>query len=325
MKLLSIIIPIYNVEEYIEKCLNSIYNQKADENLFEVIAVIDGSPDNSIEIVKHFAKKHSNIIIIDKENGGVSSARNIGIEKAEGKYITFVDPDDTLYSNSLEGILQVVSNKKPDIIVLNSYKEIDKSEVYSWRNKLNEDEFYCGLEAYNKGYTRSAIWGVLYNTTFLKEKNLLFPLGIKNSEDAIFFLKCQINAKSIIFKDIDTYNVYTRPGSASQDISLEKIELWFKSLECIKEYKKSQCTNEIEKSMADGLTFAIISDITKHAIKQMKWEAISFLKKNNIKDYTPICRENIKRSSLFNKILKITLNKSQTAFFLISYLRYRNI
>ena len=77
---LSLILPIYNVEEYIPKCLDSIYAQGLDEENFEVISVVDGSPDNSIDVVNEHSKRHKNLVVIDTENGGVSSARNKGIE-----------------------------------------------------------------------------------------------------------------------------------------------------------------------------------------------------------------------------------------------------
>lgn len=99
--LVSIIIPIYNVEQYIEQCFTSIYAQDISEDIFEVIAVNDGTPDNSMSIVKTIASQHKNLVIINQENQGLSVARNTGLDHAKGEYIWFVDSDDWLTKDSL--------------------------------------------------------------------------------------------------------------------------------------------------------------------------------------------------------------------------------
>ena len=101
---LSIIIPIYNVEKYINECLKSIYDQKVCDDDFEIIAVNDGTPDKSMMIVEKYALEHDNLRIINKVNEGVASARNVGIAKAIGNYIAFVDADDYIEKDSLENI-----------------------------------------------------------------------------------------------------------------------------------------------------------------------------------------------------------------------------
>ena len=127
MKLFSVILPIYNVENYIDKCLNSIYSQKIDDELFEVIAVNDGSPDNSMEIVRKYVEYHSNLHIVNKENGGVSSARNEGIRIANGKYLLFIDPDDLIIPNSLIQLLDKLNtNCEVELYILRSYNHFTK-------------------------------------------------------------------------------------------------------------------------------------------------------------------------------------------------------
>jgi len=94
MKTVSVVIPIYNVQDYLTKCLNSLYDQLNDT--IEVILVNDGSTDNSLEICRKYAEKYPNTIVIDKENGGLSDARNVGTEAASGEYIYYLDSDDWL-------------------------------------------------------------------------------------------------------------------------------------------------------------------------------------------------------------------------------------
>lgn len=320
---LSLILPIYNVEKYIPRCLDSIYTQGLDENEFEIIAVIDGSPDRSINIVNEYSKQHKNIVVIDKENGGVSSARNMGIKVAKGEYIMFVDPDDTLIPESLKKIYTSLEIQEVDIAVLRSYNTDGNIEQFRWKNRIKEKEIYTGIDVYKKGYTRGGVWGVVYNKRFLTNNNLEFPLNIKNSEDAFFFMQCQIKANSMIFFDIDTYLVFTRPGSASQEMSKERLSLWFNTLKLIKDFKNNNAKRQIEITMADGLTYSIISDITKNAIRTMGWNAMKFLLEHNVNDFLPICKENVNRSSNATYIMKKIINISFTIFFCISYLRYK--
>ena len=105
-ELISIIVPIYNVENYLRMCLDSIQNQTYQN--FECLLINDGSPDNSAEICREYVAKDARFRYFEKENGGLSSARNYGIERAEGSFITFVDSDDWLEANSLE----ILSDKK---------------------------------------------------------------------------------------------------------------------------------------------------------------------------------------------------------------------
>lgn len=320
---LSLILPIYNVEEYIPKCLDSIYAQGLDEENFEVISVVDGSPDNSIDVVNEHSKRHKNLVVIDTENGGVSSARNKGMEVAKGEYIMFIDPDDTLIAGSLKKIYTSLEIQEVDIAVLRSYNTSGNIEQFPWNKRIKPNVTNSGLEIYEKGYTRGGVWGVVYNKQFLNDNKLEFPLNIKNSEDAFFFMQCQILANRMIFLDIGAYMVFTRPGSASQDMSRERLSLWFNTLKLIKDFKSNSAKGQVEISMADGLTYSIISDITKNAIRTMGWNARKFLVEHNIYDFLPISNENVIRSNKASYIMKRIINISFAMYFCISYLRYK--
>ena len=111
-KQLSIIVPVYNVEKYIYKCIDSLYHQGLSDDCFEIIIVNDGTLDTSMKIVSSFVDQHSNIKIINQENQGLSVARNNGLAQAEGDYILFVDSDDFIVDNSLGIILQNALNSK---------------------------------------------------------------------------------------------------------------------------------------------------------------------------------------------------------------------
>ena len=117
MKKISCIIPIYNVENYIEKCIMSIENQYTDD--IEIIAVNDGTPDHSIDKIKSFP----NVTIINKANGGLSSARNEGIKHANGEYIWFIDGDDYIEDGAIKKLIDVIDKNASDVILFNYYKK----------------------------------------------------------------------------------------------------------------------------------------------------------------------------------------------------------
>lgn len=215
---ISIIIPIYNVEEYIESCLVSIYSQKVDEDYFEVIAVNDGTLDKSMEIVNEFSKGHNNIRIINKINGGVSSARNLGIESAQGDFFLFVDADDMINKDALRQLFLFLSeNSKSEIVVIKSLTEGGK-ELYKWSDSIISQEPYTGVEVFQKGFYRGSVCGVAFNAVFIRKQQIHFPLGVKNGEDAIFFTYCQALAKRMCFVDIAFYLVVERKKSASRGV-----------------------------------------------------------------------------------------------------------
>ncbi len=114
MKMFSIIVPIYKVESYIKECIETVVNQNYDN--YELILVDDGSPDNSGRICDEYKKKYSNIVVIHKENGGISDARNAGIKAAKGKYIMFLDGDDTLNAGVLQKIANILDEEEVDIL-----------------------------------------------------------------------------------------------------------------------------------------------------------------------------------------------------------------
>lgn len=123
---LSIIIPVYNVEKYIEKCIISLIDQNIPHSDYEILVINDGTKDNSVAIVKELQKDFANIRLIEKENGGLSSSRNKGIEYAKGEYIWFVDSDDYIDNNVLSQLLEKVFNENLDIVIF-GHKEIEEA------------------------------------------------------------------------------------------------------------------------------------------------------------------------------------------------------
>ena len=155
----SVIVPVYNVYDYLDLCLKSLVNQKFDN--YEVIVVNDGSPDNSEEIMQKYAKKYpSKIRCFTKKNGGVSSARNYGLKRARGEYVVFVDSDDYVANNYLKVLYDKIIRTSSDMVICNMYKTYtDRKEEMIGLNKVTNDNLKNALlsmpACWNKMYKKS--------------------------------------------------------------------------------------------------------------------------------------------------------------------------
>lgn len=208
MDVISIVVPIYNMEKYLERCLNSIMQQIYTN--IEIILVNDGSNDNSLLICKEYQKKDARIKIIDKQNEGVSVARNIGIESATGKYIGFVDPDDWIEPEMYESMHNTITGNNSNIVFCN-YSKDSKISSSPRLLKTKKDVLYkpdiidefisnmIGIEDILPKYYNimGCIWRCLYRRDFIERYNLKFIPGITIMEDLIFTVEALINCDKI--------------------------------------------------------------------------------------------------------------------------------
>ena len=177
MKKISVIVPVYNVEEFLPQCLDSILAQTLTE--LEIICIDDGSPDNSGKILDDYAKKDNRIIVIHQNNGGVSLARNTGIKNATGKYIGFVDPDDWIDKDFYQNLYQAAEDYQADIVGTGfcSFKNNKKKTMYSVKkNKIAltmEDKFKIFNMPKN-----NFVWTKIYKRDMICKQNLFFPIGM---------------------------------------------------------------------------------------------------------------------------------------------------
>lgn len=220
--LISIVIPVYNAEKYLEQCLNSITNQTYKN--FEVILVNDGSIDHSESICMDFVKVDTRFKYFTKVNGGASSARNLGLDNAQGKYITFIDADDWVDENHLEVLINNIKENNSDMAV-SSIKKFDnvsrfKFRVYSNQekyllnyNKLNREEFLVILP---KLIHASNSYKIAVSKLFKKElvMDIRFDESIVYGEDLDFFFKIYNNISIISCVDEVTY-VYRRHNEST--------------------------------------------------------------------------------------------------------------
>ena len=207
---LSIIIPVYKVEKYIQKCLDSIFLQGVDERSYEVIVVNDGTPDNSMAIVARFASEHANVAVINQENQGLSMARNTGLAHAKGDYIWFVDSDDWLTSDSIDYVLQVLQQNNFDIISSDLIYSHD-DENLDWSVNRKHDAIITP-EHYLTSYPVGAVQRYVIKKDFLILNNLQFYPGIYH-EDAELAPRMIIKSKGVFMLSKHLYHYYQRENS----------------------------------------------------------------------------------------------------------------
>jgi glycosyltransferase involved in cell wall biosynthesis len=206
MKILSIIVPIYNVEKYLAKCLHSILSISLDKDLYEVILVNDGSSDKSADIAQEICMYNSNVILCSQENHGLSAARNHGLTKATGKYIWFVDSDDYIESQNVDRIINILmSNEDIDIVMgIYNYVNSNFTKVIN-DNVANPGQIISGKDALLNGYNPGGVWRLIYKRSFITENNLDLYVGISR-EDVEFNLKAMTLAQKVFVTDIIIYN-----------------------------------------------------------------------------------------------------------------------
>jgi|SRR5690606_9884441 len=263
--LISFILPVFNAEKYINKCINSILAQNND--LIEIILVNDGSTDGSANICNYFADNYNNIKVYHQNNMGVSSARNMGIKLAKGKWICFVDTDDWLTKNSLKLFDNTLNSENFEIIIARSYLVDNhslKQEKYPFSSNLVGDT-YSGKDILLKHhYYRGSVWGVFYRKNFLINNNIQFPKNISNGEDSIFILICFLYAKFIKFENIDFYRVFQRQGSASRNWDFNRVLSMNNNLIYVNNYiESSKNLNDYNLHVLHFAIYNIISSIYK--------------------------------------------------------------
>lgn len=216
---LSIIVPVYNVEKYLERCINSLINQDIDDKEYEIIMVNDGSTDNSKAIADLLVEKHDNISLYCQENQGLSGARNTGIEHAKGKYLMFVDSDDYLKDNSLANLINTCEKNHLDVCHFR-LKWLPGNHVGNIGN-LRFNVIYNNKDILNDGSLIGSACSNVYNTALLRKYNLTFYRGITH-EDVEFSTRLFCHAqRTMIIKEVIYYYV-SNPVSLSKNKSYEQ-------------------------------------------------------------------------------------------------------
>lgn len=221
--LISVIIPVYNVEMYLNNCIDSVINQTYKN--IEIILVDDGSTDDSANICDDYAKKDSRIKVIHKENGGLSDARNAGTKVSTGKYITFIDSDDYIEKDYVEYLYELLTKNKTNMsiaayTVISQEKKINIGNGYTDKVLTTEECLERMLCEY--GFTISSC-AKLYNKDLFK--NVEFPKGKLNEDNGTTY-KLIMQCKEIAYGNKSVYNYYKRENSiTTSKFNLKKLDL----------------------------------------------------------------------------------------------------
>ena len=222
MPKLSIIVPVYKVEQYLHKCIDSILSQTFTD--FELILIDDGSPDRCGEICDEYAAKDERIIVIHQKSQGVSAARNAGLDIARGEYIGFVDSDDWIESRMYEIMLATAKNKQVDVVICGCHLWLE-SEEYLCNDLMDEGEYDRKVLLRNMYESHNPLGGVLWNKIFRFDpiKEVRFREHMQNCEDGVFIIESFFRYNSGIKLGIPFYNVLQRNSSASRSNDIGRV------------------------------------------------------------------------------------------------------
>lgn len=310
MKKISIIVPIYNTEKYLNRCIESLINQTY-KNL-EIILVNDGSADNSLDICNAFAKKDKRIKVYNKENGGQSSARNLALDKVTGDFIGFVDSDDWISLDTYEYLTNLITKSSADIAFIEriytqgTIKTTNKKiveKIYE-KEKIIEEYLNYGMKTGNYG---------LPNYLYKKElfKDIYFPDG-KICEDIVTNYKLMKKAKKIVKSNkICYYYFQDNKSTTRNEFSKKDFDLIFACDELIQLSKnENQRIKKMVKEKRDRTDFSLLAKIAYYGIKgdENYEEEIKKMLKRLRKNYVELMFTNMK-----------IIRKVQLTFFIINY------
>ena len=276
----SIVIPVYNVEKYIDKCLNSILNQTYSN--FEVIIVNDGSPDNSQNIIDKYVKSDNRFKSYIKSNGGLSDARNYGVKYCSGDYLLFVDSDDYVENNCLDKINEaLIANNDIDVIKI-KINIVDDSGNLIRKEKGLDKEGYTDFNELAKIEFLEPAWSYIYNLSFWNRNNFKYMKGVVH-EDFGLTPEILMRAKKVYYLNFYGYNYVQRAGSIMTSNTSDK--MYKKAYDMLKQYDRLIDLNyekdtRIYKSFLSNAIIAKAKMLSKKQKKEFKKELI----KRNVVD-----------------------------------------
>jgi glycosyltransferase involved in cell wall biosynthesis len=330
--LISIIIPVYNMEKYLDRCLHSVLNQTY-ENL-EIILVDDGSTDNSPNMCDNYALKDGRIKVVHKENGGLSDARNAGIRIATGDYIGYVDSDDWIEPNMYECMYKACAGNNAQLAVCRYFREYDDKTVNDGTSKVeifSRDEILNIYITDKDGYmVYNSVWSKLFKRELVE--GMLFPKG-KNSEDIMYTTRAFCKLDKAAYIDTCLYHyVIDRKDSImnvdkTQRMFRDELPFWQEHIKCIRENVSDYMADLAAYYYYRRLLFYYvdtnnkgIADLVKHDLTKVK---MIYSKEKNIVSRGDRARMNLFLISpklylnivkLYNKVIVPVRQRSSHAF-----------
>ncbi len=269
----SIIVPVYNVERYLPRCIDSILAQTFTD--FELILTDDGSPDNSGLICDEYAEKDARIRVIHQENGGVGKARNAGLDVAQGDYVCFVDPDDVISPNYLEIFKSSIEEKKTDIVVCAYQRNHIKDDRIIFTEIKNKapvgsfEDYGSEITSLHKNTLLFMLWNKLFKKTIIDTNHIRFT-SHKKYEDAIFIYRYLTFCNSVYFNDEVLYfysifknNTKTATLKYTSDYFSAYYECYLTGLTFYRsmQQKKMESTSEFLKELSIHFTTSLCGDL----------------------------------------------------------------
>ena len=293
----SVIVPVYNVEKYISKCLDSLVNQTLKD--IEIIVVNDGSKDNSQKIIDKYAKKYKNVKSYINENGGVSKARNFGLKRAKGEYIAFVDSDDYVDINMYEDMYKKAKSNDFDVVACDLKYIYDEKEVLAFSN-LKKD--LTTKEEIKKTYVSMypVVWNKIYKKDLLK--NIEFKENVW-FEDVEFLYRLYSKINSMGYINKHYYCYLQRQGSITSTFNnklYDYISNWNGIIDFYKKEKiYDEYKNELEYCYVRYIYATFIKRVANYKDENEYNKAVDEAIKN-VRKYFP----NYKKNKYFYKSLK---------------------
>lgn len=266
METISIIVPIYNVEKYLARCIESLIAQTYTQ--LEIILVNDGSRDSSLEICQEYAARDSRIVVIDKENEGVAIARNTGIDRAKGEYVAFIDPDDWVEAEMYGSLLNQIKKWQSPICLCNFYKDTKRRSVpklFEFKDEILKDEEIQEQLINNMigmpdllpkyVYVMGSVWRGLYSRNFLNENDLRFVPKLTIMEDLVFMVQVLLKCHKVA---IDQGVWYHYVQHASSTLHSYNGQLWEDQLVVYELLEESMAKANLEEKMRNRLDIRYI-------------------------------------------------------------------
>lgn len=290
--MLSIIVPIYNVEEFLDQFFQSLISQPKDN--FEIICINDGSTDSSFEILKEYSQKFENFFIVNQLNSGVSKSRNSGLKKAKGDYVVFLDSDDFLERNYIEKINELILNSKNSDLIIYGSNNVYSNEVvknnksigkkYYSSNKQFETKFNFIFSKINLFVT----WNKIYKRSVLIDNGIYFPTQ-RVGEDALFnFNVFKVVNSVYIDTNLRLYNYRVRRNGSATSIDkgdhfkneneiihgLENLfNFWNKNSDCVISRQIGQSLYAFQKRVIlDRYSYITFKNRLKGSKEYLKWK-----------------------------------------------------
>lgn len=311
---ISVIVPIYNMEKYLDKCIESIVEQTYKK--IEIILVDDGSVDNSLKICNKWKKKDNRINVYHKKNGGLSDAKNFGIKQAKGKYISFIDADDWIELNMYEELINEMIEKKLDIIICGRYLEYENGKKIKQCTQNNicmsSEETIIKLDTFG-GFDMSSCDKIYIKELF---NGIEFPVG-KKCEDAYVTYKLFAKSKKIEYYSKIFYHYLQRKNSISKNKKVN-MDLIYASEEQI-QFMKKNYQNLIEVSKIN-FAFSVKNLYEQCIIRKIKPSGELQKYKNKVKDYVNIILKS-KYLDKRHKIIFIIFNNFYYIYYILKKIK----